>query len=161
MPESSRFRTPFVSQCVHGPQTLRNFAWQHFYPDFTLIRIKSSQKTSLLITSEILGLFGNSVTAYKINLLHDRDKLREHIQTPLSLKRKAFPQLFSPFLKSKENFASFERKDQLHTSNILERIDSEKYSYLNARKLPFQNTLRESTCSRLPNSDEHFREALL
>ena len=31
----------------------------------------------------------------------------------------------------------FEKKDQLYTLNISEVIDSEKYGYLNARKLPF------------------------
>ena len=40
MPESSRFRTPIVNQHVHGYQTLTNFAWWHFYPNFTLLRRK-------------------------------------------------------------------------------------------------------------------------
>ena len=31
----------------------------------------------------------------------------------------------------------FYKKDQLDRLNILEVIDSEKYGYLNARKLPF------------------------
>ena len=38
MRESSRFRTPFVNQRVHGSKTLTNFSWRHFYHNFTLLR---------------------------------------------------------------------------------------------------------------------------
>ena len=41
----------------------------------------------------------------------------------------------------------FEKKDQLHSLNISEVTDSEKYGYLNARTLPFENTFGESLCS--------------
>ena len=37
MPESSRFRTPFVNQRDHRSQTLTKCAWLHFYPSFPLI----------------------------------------------------------------------------------------------------------------------------
>ena len=40
-------------------------------------------------------------------------------------------------------------------------INSEKYGYLNARKLLFQNTLRESTSSRVLNTSERTMGALL
>ena len=46
----------------------------------------------------------------------------------------------------------FEKRDQLCSSNISEVSDSEKCGSLNARKLLFQNTLRESTCSPVLNS---------
>ena len=36
IPESSCFRTPFYSQCVHVSQTLLKTAPQHFYPNFPL-----------------------------------------------------------------------------------------------------------------------------
>ena len=41
----------------------------------------------------------------------------------------------------------FEKKDQHHSLNISKVIESEKYGYLNARKLPFWNTFEKSTCS--------------
>ena len=43
----------------------------------------------------------------------------------------------------------FENKDQLHSLNISKVIESDKYGYLNARKLPFWNNFEESTCSRV------------
>ena len=50
------------------------------------------------------------------------------------------------------NDAHFQKKDQLLSLNISEVIHSKKCGYLNARKLLFQNTLRESTCSRDANT---------
>ena len=40
MPESSRFRTSFVNERVHGSQKLTNIDWRHFYPNFQLIQFK-------------------------------------------------------------------------------------------------------------------------
>ena len=56
---------------------------------------------------------------------------------------------------------NFEEKDPIHTSNILGVIESKKWGYLNARKLPFYNTLQESLCSRVRNTDEFCIAALL
>ena len=55
----------------------------------------------------------------------------------------------------------FGEKDKVHRLNIFEVIDSEKCGYLNVRKLPFQNTLRESTCTRVLNTAETTMAALL
>ena len=55
----------------------------------------------------------------------------------------------------------FEKKGQVYHSNISEVIDSEKYGYLNTRKLLFQNTLRESTCSRILNTADTSMGAIL
>ena len=52
------------------------------------------------------------------------------------------------------NLVHFENKYQLHSLNISEVIDSKKYGYLNARKVPFQNTCGESTSSRVRNIAE-------
>ena len=49
-------------------------------------------------------------------------------------------------------FAHLEKKDQVDISNIWEVIDSEKCAYFNAKKLFFQNTSWELTCSRVPNT---------
>ena len=53
------------------------------------------------------------------------------------------------------------KKDQLYSLKIWQVTDSEKCGYLNARKLLFQNNLRESTCSRVLNSADTTMEALL
>ena len=42
----------------------------------------------------------------------------------------------------------------LDSLTIFEVTDSKICAYLNAKKLLFQNTLRESTCSRVPNTTE-------
>ena len=55
----------------------------------------------------------------------------------------------------------FEKKNHLYKLNISEVIHSEKYGYLNDRKLLFQNTLRESMCSRPLNTAETTMAALL
>ena len=55
----------------------------------------------------------------------------------------------------------FEKKGQVYNLNISEVIDSEKYGYLNARNLLLQNTLRESTCSRVLNTPDTTMAALL
>ena len=55
----------------------------------------------------------------------------------------------------------FEKKDQLYSSNITQISDSGKCCYLDAGKLLFQNTLRESTCSRVLNTADRNMEALL
>ena len=63
MPESCCFRTPRESQCVQGCQTLVKPARQHFYCTFPLFQEKLRKEASLLVRSEILGLFGKTLTA--------------------------------------------------------------------------------------------------
>ena len=41
--------------------------------------------------------------------------------------------IFVIFSKSAQDFARFEKKDQLHSANILEVIDPDKCGYFNAR----------------------------
>ena len=66
---------------------------------------------------------------------------------------KSFPD-FGIYRKSS---AFSKKKDQLGSLNMLEVIESGKCGYLNAWKLRFWNTLRESTCSRVPNIAEIYR----
>ena len=107
MPESSSFRTLFESERVHGCQTLLKPTRQLFSANFPLIQDKLSYKTSLLVRSEILGLFGNALT-------------RDHMYCSHNLQI-----IFSMF------------QDQLHSLNILKFTHSEMCSYFNARKLLF------------------------
>ena len=55
----------------------------------------------------------------------------------------------------------FEKKHQLYSLNISEVSDSRKCGYLNAQKLLFQDTLRESTCSRALHTANTIMAALL
>ena len=91
---------------------------------------------------------------------HNWNKFTQHVQTHLSPNAKAFCELFCIF-PIYIKFCAFWKKDQLLTLNTLEAIDSEKYGSFNGRKLLFQNTLRESTGSRVPNTDEICAAALL
>ena len=153
MPEISFFRTLFQNQQVHGWQTLTKSAWRHFYPNFLLIQDKLGQKTSLLLRSEILGLFGKTLTVDHMYSGHNQDKFSQQIQTPLSPELKKFCRIFFLILEATENLAHFGKQDQLHSLNILEVIDSEKGGYLNARNFLSQKTYPESTCSRVANTD--------
>ena len=64
MPKSSYFRTHFESQRVHGHYTLLTRSWQHSYQNFPLMQNALSWKRSLLVRSEILRLFGNTLSSY-------------------------------------------------------------------------------------------------
>ena len=84
-------------------------------------------KAYLLVRSEILGLFGNTLTADDLYSCHRSKIFLQQVQTLLSLKRKTFSQNFIAFLQSPQNSAHFEKKkDQLHSLNISELIDPEK-----------------------------------
>ena len=52
------------------------------------------------------------------------------------------------------NLEYFEKKDQSHTLNITEIINCETGSYLNVPKAIFHETLRETTCERVPHTAE-------
>ena len=76
--------------------------------------------------SEILGLFGNTMTAYQ--------KFPQHFQTLLSEQSEIFSRIFIGILEPTQKCGRFERKDQLHSLNILEIIEPEKCGYFSARK---------------------------
>ena len=74
MSESSCFTTSFQSERINGCQTLLKPAREHFYPSFLLTQAKLSWKTSFLARSEILGLFGNTLTADHMYSRHNWEK---------------------------------------------------------------------------------------
>ena len=77
------------------------------------------------------------------------------------MERKTFSGIFIAYSKFAQNSVHFEKKHQLYSLNISEVSDSEKCGYLNAPKLLFQNTLRESTSSRVLNTPHTPMAALL
>ena len=94
MPESSCFRTPFKIQRVQGCQTLLKPARQHFYPTFLVIHDKLLYKACLSEKSEILGLFGNTLTADHMYSSHNLKKVLQQVQTLLSKQGKKFSRNF-------------------------------------------------------------------
>ena len=88
-------------------------------------------------------------------------KFAQGVPLPLSQIRKTFSGIFTSFWDSRENSVHFEKKDQLYGLKILEVSDSEKCGQLNPRKLLFQSTLRESTCSQVLNTSETTMAVLL
>ena len=137
MTVSSCFRKPFTSKRVHVSQTLLQPALKQFNPNFPLIRDKWSRKTSPLVRSAILGLFGNMLTVHHIYSCHRLEKLLEQVETLLSEKRRTFSEIDIAFSESIQNFAHFEKKDQLHSSNISEVSDSDICGDFNGPKLLF------------------------
>ena len=91
-----------------------------------------SWETSLLVRLEILGHFGNTLTANNMSSRRRRHKFRQQVQMLLSQESKKFSQIFIKILESTQNFAQFERKDQPQELNIFQFIDPEKCSYLRA-----------------------------
>ena len=58
-----RFKTPFDSHYAKVFQTLLKSAAQHFYHIFLSLWGKLSLEVSLILISEILGMFGNTLIA--------------------------------------------------------------------------------------------------
>ena len=137
MTVSSCFRTSFNSKRVKGFQILLKPALQHFYPTLPLFHQKLSWKTSLLVRSKTLGLFGNTLNSDHMSSRHRRQKLPKRVQTLFSQKRRTFSAINIAFLESTQNFPYFEKRDQLHSLNIMQVIDPEKCGYFNAPKLLF------------------------
>ena len=117
-------------------------------------------ETSLLVISEISGLFGNTLTADQMQSRHRPETFPLQVQTLLSQKSKTFSGKFIACLQSRQNIGHFEKKDQLRSINILEVIDPDKCSYFNAQKFQVYKTLEESTCSGVTNTAETNTAAL-
>ena len=137
MSVSSSFRTPLVSKRVHGSQTLVEPAIQCFYPNFP------DFPNFPLVRYQILGLFGNTFTGHRIYSRQKQEKLHEQPQTLLCQKRRTFSAIFIAFFECRQSLPHLGKKDQLYNLNISEVLDLDKCDYFNARKLLFQNTLRQ------------------
>ena len=117
-----------------------------------------SWKRSLLFRSEVLGVLGNTLTGDHIYCRH---YFRQIFESAIITKPENVFWIFFTFSESTQNFAQFEKKYHLHSSNISEVIDSEKCGYLNAWKLLFQNSFRESTFSWVLNTADTTMPGLL
>ena len=100
MHKKSCFRRPFGSQDVNGHQTLLESAQEQFYPTFSSFGDKLGQKNSLLVRSEILGLFVNTLTADHRYSGDNRENLSQPFQMRLFQKPKNFFEHVISFLES-------------------------------------------------------------
>ena len=108
----------------------------------------------MLVLWKILRVFVNTLTdGEKYSLLY-RDNLTEPIKTLLSQKQKTFSQFFCAFLKSKLNFAHYERKDDSHSRCISQISVSEKGDSINVFKIPSRMSLPQKTWQNGPKTVE-------
>ena len=87
----SSFRTPFDSQYVKEPEKVLKSARQKFYLITSLPCKKLSWKMSLLLLSEILGLFVNKLTVDDTHSCYNTENLPLPFQMQLSKKSYFFP----------------------------------------------------------------------
>ena len=101
-----------------------------------------SWKKSALVTSKILGLFFNTLTAEYMYSGRNMQTLTQQVQTPLSLKQNTFSGFFIAFLKSTWNGKRFQKKGESSSLSISEIIDARRRGYLSAWKALLQNSFR-------------------
>ena len=101
-----------------------------------------SWKKSALVSSKILGLFVNTLTAEYMYSGRNMQTFTQQVQTLLSLKQKSFSEFFIAFLKFTWNGEHFQKKGKFSSLNISEIIDSKGGGYLSAWKALLQNSFR-------------------
>ena len=137
MSKGPSFMQRFRRQHVNGSQTLLRSVWNQFHSNLQLIWERRSTKRLVLVRSEFLGQFVNTL---------NQENLSQQVPMQTSLKLKTCSRFFIAFLKSTLNFDYFERKDQCHSLSISEIINCETGSYLNVQKVIFHATLQKTTC---------------
>ena len=137
MSKRPSFMQRFRRQHVNGSQTLLRSVWNQFHSNLPLIWERRSTKILVLVRSEFLGQFVNTL---------NQENLSQQVPMQTSLKVKTCSRFLIAFLKCTLNFEYFERKDQCHSLSISEIINCETGSYLNVQKVIFHATLRKTTC---------------
>ena len=127
-----------------GPKHYWHVPRRCFFANFPLMSDNSSTERSLLARREILGLCFNRLTCDHMYSRLNREIFAQLVRKQLSQKPKIFSGNFVAFLKSTSIFEHFEKKDELHSLNILEVLDTEECDFLNPRKLLLEKTLLKS-----------------
>ena len=131
----------FGRQHVNGSQTLLRSARNEFHTTPPLISVRRSSKRLVLVRSELLGQFVNTLTSdYKYSR-ENLEKLWEQVPKRISRKAEPFSGFYIAFLKSTLNFQYFEKKDQSHSLSINEIINCETGNYLNVQSAIIYATL--------------------
>ena len=84
----------------------------------------------VLVRSEVLGQFVNTMTAVYNYFRWNLENLRQQVQTLISQKVQTFSLFFIASLKSTLNLEYFEKKDQSHSLSITEINNCRTSSYL-------------------------------
>ena len=84
----------------------------------------------VLVRSEVLGQFVNTITAVYNYIRQNLENLRQQVQTQISLKRKTFSGFFIASMKSTLNLEYLEKEDQSHSLSITEINNCKTSSYL-------------------------------
>ena len=125
------FRTALDSQHVTASQILLQSAPQQFYHILLSLWVELSWKISLLVISEILGLFVNTLSPDEECSLGNRDNSSQSGQMPLSKKQETFLEFVAVILKPISNFEHFkEKKHDPHRLCIPEIIDCKIRAYI-------------------------------
>ena len=103
----------FGSQHVNGSQTLLRSARNHFHTTIPLIWGRTSRKKLVLVRSEVLGQFVNTMTAVYNYFRQNLENLQQQVQTQIFIKRKTLSQYFIASMKSTLNLEYFEKKISL------------------------------------------------
>ena len=102
-----------------------------------ILRVKLRWKTCLLVTSETLGLFLNTLAANDAYSCDESEKLGHGIQMQLYKTRKIFYQFSVDFLESTSSFQHFEEKGSSSLLSIFNDPNSKRSCYLNYLKAMF------------------------
>ena len=100
----------------------------------------------VLVRSELLGQFVNTLTAGYMYFRYNREKLSQKVLMQTSQKLKTCSRFFIAFLKPALNLKYFEKKDQSQSLSITEILNCETGIILNVQKALFHQTLRKTTC---------------
>ena len=125
MPKQSCFRGPFEKQHGKRAQALLKSASEHFYHIHWPLPSQLSQKKSLLLICQILGLLVSKLDSHYRCPVLNSDNLAILIQMQLPQKPKTFSQFPAAFLKSRFNFKYFGKKDGARRFCISEITDFE------------------------------------
>ena len=120
----------FGSQHVNESQTLLRSARNHFHTTIPLILGRTSRKRLVLVKSEVLGQFVNTMTAVSNCFRYNMENLLQEVQTQMSLKPKTFSWFFIALMKSTLNLESFEKEDQSLSLSITQINNCKTSSYL-------------------------------
>ena len=93
------FSTRFGKQRASGFETLLESARQNYYRNFQSIWDKLCWKKSVLVRSEVLGMFFNTLTAEFQYSRRNMCNFPQQLQTQLSHRGKAFSGFFIAFPK--------------------------------------------------------------
>ena len=135
----------FGRQHGNGSQTPPRSARNHFDTTIPLICGRTSRKRLVLVRSEVLGQFVNTMTADYKYFRQNLENLLQQVQTQISLKQKTFSGFFIAYLKSTLNLEYFEKKYESHSLSITEINNCKTSSYLSVQKAMFHATLRQTT----------------